>query len=84
MKPEVKTYLKKALGSYLRAAGAAVAAMLLAGMDNPATITISALVAGLLGPLVRALDPNDDGYGIAANIGKAYDAATGKADETKE
>lgn len=78
MNQNTKKYLKSALGSYLRAAAAAVAAMLLAGMDNPGTITVSALVAGLLGPAVRALDPNDDAYGIGANIASAYKAASEK------
>lgn len=84
MKPEMKTYLKKALGSYLRAAAAAVAAMLLSGMDNPTTITVSALVAGLLGPLVRALDPNDDAYGIGASISKAFKAGSESAQDPND
>jgi len=81
MNLKTKTYLKKAIASYLRAAGAAVAAMLLAGMDDPTTITLSALIAGLLGPAVRALDPNDDAYGIGANIEKAFKAASGEEEK---
>lgn len=84
MKESTKTYLKKALGSYLRAAAAAVAAMLLGGMDNPTTITASALIAGLLGPIVKALDPNDDSYGIGANITKAFKTASGEEDTPTE
>ena len=60
--------LKSALGSYLRAALAAVGAMLLAGIENPGQITVSALLAGLLGPLIKALDPNSDEYGIGAKV----------------
>jgi hypothetical protein len=60
--------LKAALGSYLRAALAAVGAMLLAGIENPSQITVSALLAGILGPLIKALDPNQDEYGIGAKV----------------
>ena len=60
--------LKSALGSYLRAALAAVGAMVLAGIEDPSQITVSALLAGLLGPLIKALDPNQDEYGIGAKV----------------
>jgi len=60
--------LKSALGSYLRAALAAVGALVLAGIEDPSQITISALLGGLLGPLIKALDPNQDEYGIGAKI----------------
>ena len=60
--------LKSALGSYLRAALAAVGAMLLAGIEDPGQITLSALLAGILGPLIKALDPNQDEYGIGAKV----------------
>ena len=60
--------LKSALGSYLRAALAAVGAMVLAGIEDPSAITTSALLAGLLGPLIRALDPNQDEYGIGYKV----------------
>jgi len=60
--------LKAALGSYLRAALAAVGAMLLAGIQDPSQITVSALLAGILGPLIKALDPNQDEYGIGARL----------------
>jgi hypothetical protein len=64
--------LKAALGSYLRAALAAVGAMLLAGIENPGQITVSALLAGLLGPIIKALDPNQDEYGIGAKVEEAF------------
>ena len=63
--------LKSALGSYLRAALAAVGAMVLAGIEDPSQITVSALLAGLLGPLIKALDPNQDEYGIGAKVSAA-------------
>ena len=63
--------LKGALGSYLRAALAAVGAMLLAGIENPSQITVTALLAGILGPLIKALDPNQDEYGIGAKVSAA-------------
>lgn len=65
---ETVKQLKAALGSYLRAALAAVGAMLLAGIEDPSQITVSALLAGILGPLIKALDPNQDEYGIGAKV----------------
>jgi hypothetical protein len=75
MKSETWAHLKRAVWSYLRAALAAVGALVLAGIEDPGTITASALIAGALGPLVRALDPNDDAYGIGASVGEAYKTA---------
>jgi hypothetical protein len=75
MKPETFAHLRKALWSYLRAALAAVGALVLAGIEDPGTITASALIAGILGPLVRSLDPNDDAFGIGASIEDAYKTA---------
>ena len=66
--------LKSAFGSYLRAALAAVGAMVLAGIEDPSQITLSALLAGLLGPLIKALDPNQDEYGIGAKVEAAVKA----------
>jgi len=65
--------LKAALGSYLRAALASVGAMLLAGIQDPSQITVSALLAGILGPLIKALDPNSDEYGIGARLQAAVE-----------
>jgi hypothetical protein len=42
--------------------------MLLAGIEDPSQITVSALLAGILGPLIKALDPNQDEYGIGARL----------------
>jgi hypothetical protein len=75
MKSETWAHLKRAVWSYLRAALAAVGALVLAGIEDPGTITASALIAGALGPLVRALDPNDDAYGIGASVEEAYKTA---------
>lgn len=82
MKKQTWNHLKKALWSYLRAALAAVGALVLAGIEDPGTITVSALIAGILGPIVRSLDPNDDAFGIGASIEDAYKTAKGK--ETAE
>jgi hypothetical protein len=73
--------LKAALGSYLRAALAAVGAMLLAGIEDPGQITLSAILAGLLGPLIKALDPNQDEYGIGAKVEAAVKAETPVSEE---
>ena len=73
--------LKSALGSYLRAALAAVGAMLLAGIEDPSQITLTAILAGVLGPLIKALDPNSDEYGIGAKIEAAVKDSTESTDE---
>ena len=73
--------LKAALGSYLRAALAAVGAMLLAGIEDPGQITLSAILAGLLGPLIKALDPIQDEYGIGAKVEAAVKAETPVSEE---
>ena len=78
MKKQTWTHLRKALWSYLRAALAAVGALVLAGVESPGTITASALIAGILGPIVRSLDPNDDAFGIGASIKDAYETAKDK------
>jgi hypothetical protein len=76
--------LKSALGSYLRAALAALGAMVLAGIEDPAAITTSALLAGLLGPLIRALDPNQDEYGIGAKVEAAVKNDVPSLDELND
>lgn len=76
--------LKSALGSYLRAALAAVGAMVLAGIEDPGAITVSALLAGVLGPLIRALDPNQDEYGIGAKVQAAVKAEPLNLDEIND
>ena len=65
---ETLRQLRAALWSYLRAAIASVGAMLLAGVEDPTKITMSAILAGILGPLIKALDPNQDEYGIGAKV----------------
>jgi len=76
--------LKSALGSYLRAALAAVGALVLAGIEDPSAITASALLAGLLGPLIRALDPNQDEYGIGSKVEKAVKKDVPSLDELND
>jgi hypothetical protein len=76
--------LKSALGSYLRAALAAVGAMVLAGIEDPSQITLSALLAGLLGPLIKALDPNQDEYGIGAKVEAAVKNDVPSLDELND
>jgi len=49
--------------SWLRASAAAVLAMYMAGITDPKVLA-NAFVAGLLGPLVKALQPNEKEFGI--------------------
>ena len=59
----VKDQLLAAGASYLRASLAAVLAMYMAGISDPMVLA-NAFVAGLVGPLVKALQPNEKEFGI--------------------
>jgi len=54
------------LGSYLRAAASAVAALYMSGITDPKLLA-NAFIAGLLGPLAKAVNPKDNSYGIGAS-----------------
>lgn len=58
--------IQSAIGSYLRAALASVAALYMSGITDPKTL-LNALIAGLVGPLAKAANPKDKSYGIGAN-----------------
>ena len=65
-KPAIKTTKDQLIAvgsSYLRAAVAAVLAMYMAGITDPKVLA-NAFVAGLVGPLVKALQPNEKEFGI--------------------
>ena len=51
--------------SYLRHAGTCAAALYMSGVTDPKTLA-NAFIAGLLGPLLKAVDPKDATYGIKA------------------
>ena len=56
----------KAVGlSYLRAAISCVAALYLSGITDPKVLA-NAFIAGLIGPLLKAVDPKQKEYGIGA------------------
>jgi hypothetical protein len=57
--------LKAAAATYLRASAAAVAALYMSGITDPKTL-VNAFIAGLLGPLAKALNPKDASYGLGA------------------
>jgi len=58
-----KTQLKSLAATYLRAAAASASALYLAGITDPKTLAL-AFASGLVGPLAKALNPNDPTYGI--------------------
>jgi hypothetical protein len=58
-----KDKLISGLNSYLRAAVAAVAAMWMAGVTDPKVLA-NAFIAGLLGPVLKAVDPKATEFGI--------------------
>ena len=65
-KPTPKSTKEQALAvaqSWLRASAAAVLAMYMAGITDPKVLA-NAFVAGLLGPLVKALQPNEKEFGV--------------------
>jgi hypothetical protein len=49
--------------SYLRAAVSCAAVLYMSGITDPKTLA-NAFIAGLLGPLLKAVDPKDATYGI--------------------
>ena len=61
-----KEQLTAALGTYLRASAAAVVALYMSGVTDPKTL-LNAFIAGLIGPLAKAVNPKDKAYGIGAS-----------------
>lgn len=59
----MKAQLQAAALSYLRAALAAVAALYMSGISDPKVLA-NAFLAGLIGPFLRALNPNDKALGL--------------------
>jgi hypothetical protein len=57
--------LKAAGLSYLRAALACVSALYMSGITDPKVLA-NAFIAGLIGPLLKAVDPKQKEYGIGA------------------
>lgn len=56
----------KAVGlSYLRAAISCVGALYLSGISDPKVLA-NAFIAGLIGPLIKALQPSEKQYGIGS------------------
>ena len=58
--------LKSAGATLLRASVAAVVALYMSGISDPKTLA-NAFVAGLVGPLAKALNPKDKSYGLGAS-----------------
>jgi hypothetical protein len=57
--------LKAAALSYLRAALSCVGALYLSGITDP-KVLVNAFLAGLIGPVLKALAPNEKQLGIGA------------------
>ena len=57
--------LKAAAATYLRAAAASVLALYMAGQTDP-KVLLNAAIAGLVGPLAKALNPKDASYGLGS------------------
>ena len=56
----------KAAGlSYLRAAVSCVGALYISGISDPRVLA-NAFIAGLIGPLIKALSPNEKQLGIGS------------------
>jgi hypothetical protein len=58
--------LQAIVASYLRTAISAAAGMYLAGHTDAKSIGMAALAA-ILGPLARAVNPNDKAFGVGAS-----------------
>jgi len=61
----MKEQLKAAGLSYLRAAISCVGALYLSGITDPKVLA-NAFIAGLLGPLIKALQPSEKSLGIGS------------------
>jgi len=59
----MKSQLKTAALSYLRAALAAVAALYMSGISDPKVLA-NAFIAGFIGPVLRAINPKDAALGL--------------------
>ena len=57
--------VKAAALSYLRAAAASVAAIYMSGISDPKVLA-NAFIAGLIGPILKALDPKDSSIGLGS------------------
>jgi hypothetical protein len=60
-----KKQLKAAAKSYARAALASVAALYMSGITDPKVLA-NAFIAGLVGPLLKAVQPSEKQYGIGS------------------
>ena len=49
--------------SYLRAAAASAAALYISGITDPKVLA-NAFIAGLIGPLLKALQPSEKQFGV--------------------
>jgi len=58
--------LKAAGLSYIRAALSCAGALYLSGISDPKTLA-NAFVAGLIGPILKAIATNEKQYGVGAN-----------------
>lgn len=59
----MKEQLKAAGVSYLRAALSCVGALYLSGISDPKVLA-NAFIAGLIGPLLKALQPSEGQFGV--------------------
>ena len=57
--------IEAAAKSYARASIAAVAALYMSGVTDPKTLA-NAFIAGLIGPLLKAVQPSEKQYGVGA------------------
>jgi hypothetical protein len=61
----MKEELKAAGLSYIRAALSCAGALYLSGITDPKVLA-NAFIAGLIGPVLKAIAPNEKQYGIGA------------------
>ena len=59
----MKEQFKAAALSYLRAAFSCVGALYLSGITDPKVLA-NAFIAGLIGPVLKALAPNEEQFGV--------------------
>ena len=57
--------IEAAVKSYVRAAVASVVALSMSGVTDPKVLA-NAFIAGLIGPLLKAVQPSEKQYGIGS------------------
>lgn len=74
---------KLLISSYLRSFIVALAAILSTGESDALAVVLNALAVGVIGPMIRAINPKDEAFGIIANKVEAEIRKVAQAEKKK-